>query len=304
MPNLFFWSSATKAKKLSMLSLAPTPFPNYSKANHDSQKHLKSSLELEDESPTGHPTTPPHLFGRFSPESPESNDSGRSCSPGTMLEGEGSPSRIRRIYIVTNADDRDAELTQRYILPKSTSSDSGRVRRSSESQSPRDNPPISDVLPLRPEPTLPHGWERRRTRNGRIFYIDHNTRTTSFHPPLIEPELEQSPDDLGPLPPWWEMTVLNDGRIIFLDHKTQTTTLRDPRKPKLEETPLAQFIRKSLYLQRKLRHERLPGHFEIKVRKSHVFEDSFTFISNAAIDDLRRGPVVVLDGLQPVHHSM
>jgi len=297
MPNLFFWSTATKARKPSMLSLAPTPFPSDSKTIHDPQKHI-SGRESEDESPTRQ-----HLFGRFSPESPESMHAGRSCSPGTKLST--SPAHIRRIYIVTNADDRDAELTQRDILPKPYSFDSGRVRKSrTESQSPRENPPITGVLPVRPEPTLPHGWERRKNRNGRIFYIDHNTRTTSFHPPLIGPELEQSPDELGPLPPWWEMTLLNDGRVVFLDHKTQTTTLRDPRIAKLAETPLAQFNRKSLYLQRKIRHERLLGRFEINVRKSHIFEDSFTVVSNATVDDLRRSPVVVLDGLQPVHHAM
>jgi E3 ubiquitin-protein ligase NEDD4 len=134
-----------------------------------------------------------------------------------------------------------------------------------------------------------------------VYYIDHNTRTTSLHPPPIEPA--GSYDELDPLPPWWEMKILDDGRTVFVDHETKTTTLRDPRKTMLE-TPLAQFIRKVLYLQRILRRERWPGRFEIRVRKDHVFEDSFTIISNATVDDLRKRPSVILDGLQPGHHAM
>ena len=33
------------------------------------------------------------------------------------------------------------------------------------------------------EDPLPEGWEARRTNNGRAFYIDHNTRTTTWEDP-------------------------------------------------------------------------------------------------------------------------
>ena len=32
-------------------------------------------------------------------------------------------------------------------------------------------------------PPLPPGWEARRSAKGRIFYLDHNTRTTHWKPP-------------------------------------------------------------------------------------------------------------------------
>ena len=296
MPKLFFWSTNTKIINPFPLSPASPVLESDSKPNHaDSQKHTPS-LALKDDSPTRKPSTPPYLFGRPSSEIPKTLDTGRSCSPGTTMERD---SPIRRIYMVTNADDQDAQLSPRHILPKYTAFDPEEVRKSrTESHSPRGD---HRIPPVRLEPTLPHGWERRKTRNGKVFYIDHNTRTTTFHPPLIEPE--GNPDALGPLPPWWEMKVLDDGRIVFLDHKTQTTTLRDPRKLKLRETPLAQFIRKALYLQRVMRHERLPGQVEIKVRKSHVFEDSFNAISSAMVDNLRKDLSVVVEGLPPVHHT-
>jgi hypothetical protein len=33
------------------------------------------------------------------------------------------------------------------------------------------------------EPPLPPGWERRVAPNGRVYYQDHNTRTTQWHHP-------------------------------------------------------------------------------------------------------------------------
>jgi hypothetical protein len=100
------------------------------------------------------------------------------------------------------------------------------------------------------------------------------------------------------------MKVLDDGRPVFVNHETQTTTLRDPRISRLLEAPLAQSMRKARYLQRIVRRERPTGHFEIQVRRSHIFEDSFTIISSAAVDDLRKSPSVILDGLHTVHEAM
>ena len=34
--------------------------------------------------------------------------------------------------------------------------------------------------------TLPSGWEERRDNNGRVFYVDHNTRTTTFTRPVSQ----------------------------------------------------------------------------------------------------------------------
>lgn len=83
---------------------------------------------------------------------------------------------------------------------------------------------------------LPPGWSVQRAPNGRLFFIDHNERTTSWVDPRTgraspmpggqggqsgadqglagkKPE-----DDLGPLPEGWEERVHTDGRIFFIDH--------------------------------------------------------------------------------------
>ena len=59
---------------------------------------------------------------------------------------------------------------------------------------------------------LPPGWERRSAPDGRTYYVDHNTQTTTWRPP------GRSHDDLGPLPAGWEMRKASNGPVFFIDH--------------------------------------------------------------------------------------
>lgn len=150
---------------------------------------------------------------------------------------------------------------------------------------------------------LPRGWESRvDVATGRTYYLDHSTQTTSwFHPSVIKSQAEEH---LGPLPSGWEMRCVEDGvRTYFVDHTTRTTTWEDPRKIKIKDSSSEQFIRKALYLHRRRRYEALTGHFEVKVRRSHVFDDSFDVLMNASIDDLRRRPHVTFQGEEPKLHG-
>lgn len=60
--------------------------------------------------------------------------------------------------------------------------------------------------------------------NGRMFFIDHNEKKTSWIDPRTGraspmPSQTRPPeDDLGPLPEGWEERVHVDGRIFFIDH--------------------------------------------------------------------------------------
>lgn len=71
---------------------------------------------------------------------------------------------------------------------------------------------------------LPAGWSMQVAPNGRIFFIDHNERKTSWVDPRTGraspmPNQTRKPeDDLGPLPEGWEERVHSDGRIFFIDH--------------------------------------------------------------------------------------
>ncbi|KAF7244003.1 E3 ubiquitin-protein ligase NEDD4-like [Varanus komodoensis] len=71
---------------------------------------------------------------------------------------------------------------------------------------------------------LPPGWEMRIAPNGRPFFIDHNTKTTTWEDPRLKfpvhlrSKAALNPNDLGPLPPGWEERIHLDGRTFYIDH--------------------------------------------------------------------------------------
>ncbi|KAK5646841.1 hypothetical protein RI129_005305 [Pyrocoelia pectoralis] len=73
----------------------------------------------------------------------------------------------------------------------------------------------------RPEEPLPPGWEMRYDMYGRRYYVDHNTRSTSWERPQ-------------PLPPGWEMRRDARGRIYYVDHNSRTTTWQRPNSERLQ----------------------------------------------------------------------
>ena len=73
--------------------------------------------------------------------------------------------------------------------------------------------------------SLPEGWERRKNNVGRTFYVDHNTKSTSWN----RPTASTPSADLGEPPPGWEMGRTHEGKPYFVDHNTRKTTWVDPR---------------------------------------------------------------------------
>ena len=77
---------------------------------------------------------------------------------------------------------------------------------------------------------MPPGWSCQKAPNGRVFFIDHNNKTTTWidprsgkpsaTTPSVGTQRPQRPkhDDLGPLPDGWEERLHTDGRIFFIDH--------------------------------------------------------------------------------------
>lgn len=85
---------------------------------------------------------------------------------------------------------------------------------------------VHPPVPLQPHRTaqageiewLPPGWEIRYTTlsttgASRKYYVDHNTQTTHWEPPL---------------PPGWEERCDPQGRVYYIDHNTRTTTWQRP----------------------------------------------------------------------------
>uniref|UniRef100_A0A673CK11 NEDD4-like E3 ubiquitin-protein ligase WWP2 n=1 Tax=Sphaeramia orbicularis TaxID=375764 RepID=A0A673CK11_9TELE len=70
---------------------------------------------------------------------------------------------------------------------------------------------------------LPPGWEKRQD-NGRVYFVNHNTRTTQWDDPRTQGMIKEHP-----LPPGWEMKYTAEGVRYFVDHNSRTTTFKDPR---------------------------------------------------------------------------
>uniref|UniRef100_A0A671YN62 HECT-type E3 ubiquitin transferase n=1 Tax=Sparus aurata TaxID=8175 RepID=A0A671YN62_SPAAU len=153
-----------------------------------------------------------------------------------------------------------------------------------------------------PEPTyesgfLPAGWEVRSAPSGRPFFIDHNTKTTTWEDPRLKIPVQQrrraslDPSDLGVLPPGWEERVHTDGRIFYIDHST-TTQWDDPRLQNSAITgPAVPYSRdykqKYDYFRKKLKKPAdIPNRFEMKMRRNAVFEDSYRRILSVKRADL------------------
>uniref|UniRef100_A0A7N5ZW19 E3 ubiquitin-protein ligase n=1 Tax=Anabas testudineus TaxID=64144 RepID=A0A7N5ZW19_ANATE len=58
-------------------------------------------------------------------------------------------------------------------------------------------------------------WEQRVDQNGRVYFVDHVEKRTTWERP-------------DPLPPGWERRVDQMGRVYFVDHISRTTTWQRP----------------------------------------------------------------------------
>uniref|UniRef100_A0A8D3BUW3 E3 ubiquitin-protein ligase n=1 Tax=Scophthalmus maximus TaxID=52904 RepID=A0A8D3BUW3_SCOMX len=117
-------------------------------------------------------------------------------------------------------------------------------------------------------------WERRVDQMGRVYFVDHITRTTTWQRPTMETvrnyeqwqhqrsQLQGAMqqfnqrfifglqdqvsatqnkefDPLGPLPHGWEKRTDSNGRVYFVHHPTRSTQWEDPRtQGLLNEKPL------------------------------------------------------------------
>ena len=99
---------------------------------------------------------------------------------------------------------------------------------------------------------LPAGWARQVDQFGRPFYVDHNSRTTTWQRPTmpvsaVEMErrvageqieqqrrmFDQRADALSQqsdLPPGWERRIAPNGQYYYIDHNTQRTTWTNPNQ--------------------------------------------------------------------------
>ncbi|XP_044735914.1 E3 ubiquitin-protein ligase Nedd-4 isoform X6 [Chrysoperla carnea] len=166
------------------------------------------------------------------------------------------------------------------------------------------NTTLNNTINQQSSEGLPPGWTMQLAPNGRMFFIDHNVKSTTWVDPrtgraspmpnqVVTPQPGRRPDDeLGPLPEGWEERQHTDGRIFFIDHNTRTTQWEDPRmsNPQIAgpAVPYSRdYKRKYEYLKTQLRKpSNVPNKFEIKVRRASILEDSYRIITSVSKIDL------------------
>ncbi|XP_058446640.1 E3 ubiquitin-protein ligase Nedd-4-like isoform X3 [Malaya genurostris] len=169
---------------------------------------------------------------------------------------------------------------------------------------------------------LPPGWTMQFAANGRLFFIDHISKKTSWVDPRTgvassipgallnsnssvgggatsagaaggvgSPNARQE-DELGPLPEGWEERVHSDGRTFFIDHNTRATQWDDPRlsNPKIagQVVPYSRdYKQKYEYLKSQLKKPaNVPNKIDIKIRRTSILEDSYRIINSVTKVDL------------------
>ncbi len=68
---------------------------------------------------------------------------------------------------------------------------------------------------------LPEGWEARQTTDGRVYFVHHGTKSTTWvNPSLLEPH--------SVLPEGWEARQTEGGRVYFVNHISKSTSWVNP----------------------------------------------------------------------------
>ncbi|EGD80628.1 ubiquitin-protein ligase [Salpingoeca rosetta] len=164
------------------------------------------------------------------------------------------------------------------------------------------------------EDALPPGWVKSKTATGRVFFIDHNTKRTTWDDPRTHyrrmgvgenavnlPRVRRlqpadSLSDLGMLPAKWEERQTERGRRYFVNHRTRTTQWEDPRTglpPSTADAGVSAifsqaFVDKKRHLHSLIKRTRPRGKCDISVSRSRIFEQSYSAVLGMSPDQLRR----------------
>ncbi|XP_070408472.1 E3 ubiquitin-protein ligase NEDD4-like isoform X7 [Nothobranchius furzeri] len=226
-----------------------------------------------------------------------------SLTPDTNGEVPG-PSSLSQLSNRLRSSSMTDGVRDQAQAPPITGANHIQVRRAvkdtlSNPQSPQPSPYSSPKSQHKTQQSfLPPGWEMRIAPNGRPFFIDHNSRTTTWEDPRLKYPVHMrnknsmEPGELGPLPPGWEERVHTDGRTFYIDHNTKTTQWEDPRLQSPAITGPAvpysrEFKQKYDYFRKKLKKPAdIPNRFEMKLHRNNIFEESYRRIMSLKRPDV------------------
>uniref|UniRef100_A0A3P9MXD7 HECT-type E3 ubiquitin transferase n=1 Tax=Poecilia reticulata TaxID=8081 RepID=A0A3P9MXD7_POERE len=152
------------------------------------------------------PSRPPPPTPRRPTSSPASSTNGMALTEASQGQA-ASDAPVRTPGPSSAPDSSPLTSSNRSFMPASTAGGAATRQPTTPSLPPR--APYANVGPL------PPGWEQRVDQNGRLYFVDHIEKRTTWERP-------------EPLPPGWERRFDQMGRVYFVDHITRTTTWQRP----------------------------------------------------------------------------
>ncbi|XP_065912418.1 uncharacterized protein [Dysidea avara] len=157
----------------------------------------------------------------------------------------------------------------------------------------------ASVQAQKQDENLPPGWETRLTKDGKLYYVDHNTRNTTWVHPNKQGMAQV------PLPLGWEARKHSDDRVFYIDHNTKSTQWTDPRL-ELKNKPTAKieydrdYRQKYINFRTKLKQKPgMPKEYRLPVGRTSILEDSFNVImsvKDADAEKLKSRLYIVFEG--------
>ncbi|KAE8623081.1 hypothetical protein XENTR_v10005484 [Xenopus tropicalis] len=133
---------------------------------------------------------------------------------------------------------------------------------------------------------LPAGWEEARDYDGRVFYIDHNTRQTSWIDPRdrITKPLTFADCVGNELPLGWEIVRDQQIGVYYMDHINQLTQVEDPREQwrREQERMLKEYLvvaQEALNAKKEI--------YQIKQQRFELAQEEFQQLHDLCEDDSR-----------------
>ncbi|XP_056131400.1 itchy E3 ubiquitin protein ligase b [Lampris incognitus] len=156
------------------------------------------------------PSRPPPPTPRRPSSSPASAN---GSAPADNRDGQsGSDTPVR---VPTSGASPVADSSSSSVADPGVNTVSGAAATAARQPASSVTPTVPPRVPAVNTGPLPPGWEQRVDQNGRMYFVDHVEKRTTWERPEA-------------LPPGWERRVDPMGRVYFVDHITRTTTWQRP----------------------------------------------------------------------------